>query len=185
MKNIEASSEMELRTPTTAEFLEIAKFSFDNFVNETAISTGDSVEVLKEKLGGPPLEIGEQSLWYTVNYLNERVGFIWIELDKPNKTAFGYDIYLEPMYRSRGIGRRVMELCGLELKNHCIRSVKICVYHHNQIARSLYSSLGFIIEKYDEERKQYTLKLDLDVLGKREPAHDDPENKLSCPNPNG
>ena len=90
---------------------------------------------------------------------HKKIGFIWIELRPEEKSSFGYDIFLEDEYRSQGIGRYVMQLCGNELIKMGIDSVKICVFEHNYIARKLYDSIGFKVEKIDDARKQYTLSL--------------------------
>lgn len=154
-------SNISLKTPTPEEFQYVANFSFENFVTETARSSGQSLSELKNKLGGPPSKPGPHDIWYVVLLELKQIGFIWIKMNPESKTAFGYDIYLDPKYRSQGVGRQVMQLCGQELKNKNLKSVSICVFHHNEIARALYSSLGFREIKFDEERKQYTLLLDL------------------------
>ncbi|MBK9324399.1 MAG: GNAT family N-acetyltransferase [Bdellovibrionaceae bacterium] len=77
----------------------------------------------------------------------KQVGFIWVQLRPEEKSSFGYDIYLEPGFRSQGIGRQVMSLCGKKLKTLGIDSVEICVFEHNEIARRLYDSLGFKTKK--------------------------------------
>lgn len=58
-----------------------------------------------------------------------------------------------------------MKLCGEYLLRNGIDLVKICVYEHNQIARALYESFGFKAEKFDEQRRQFTLVLALAELG--------------------
>jgi ribosomal protein S18 acetylase RimI-like enzyme len=88
----------------------------------------------------------------------QRIGFVWFETRVDESTAFGWDIYLEPEFRSQGVGRHVLQLCAEMLFLKGIRTVKLCVYEHNQVARSLYQSLGFEVEKFDQERRQYTLR---------------------------
>jgi len=155
---------INLRSPTDFEFLEVAQISFENFVLETAQSSGESVESLKEKFGGPPIKRSEKDFWFLVEVNNLRVGFVWFQIIEKENLAFGWDIYLEQGYRSKGIGRYVMKKCGEELLSKGIQSAKICVFEHNEIARKLYESLGFVVEKFDEQRRQFTLKLDLDKL---------------------
>jgi ribosomal protein S18 acetylase RimI-like enzyme len=89
------------------------------------------------------------------------VGFVWFQIIPKENSAFGWDIYLEQEFRSKGIGRHVMQKCGEELLQRGISFAKICVFEHNEIARRLYESLGFTIEKFDEQRRQFTLILKL------------------------
>lgn len=153
-----------LRTPTPEEFLKVAEFSFNNFVDETAKSTGEVPSALKNKLGGPPTKIWNNDVWFLVESDGNQIGFVWVQLKPEEKTAFGYDIYLEPQFRSQGIGRKVMTECGKKLNALGIESVEICVFEHNEIARRLYVSLGFQEKKFDEKRRQLTLSLKIKDL---------------------
>lgn len=155
---------IDLRTPTPEEFLKVAEFSFNNFVDETAKSTGEHPSALKDKLGGPPTKIWKNDVWYLIEDNGNQLGFIWVQLKPENKTAFGYDIYLEPQYRSKGVGRQVMTECGRKLNALGFESVEICVFEHNEIARRLYDSLGFKTKKFNEQRRQFTLSIDLKGL---------------------
>lgn len=154
------STEILLRKPDSDEFKEIAKFSFENFVAETAKASGQSTDKLKANLGSPPSKIHQNDIWYVIECMKQQAGFLWIQLDPHKKEAFGYDIYLNPTYRSKGIGRIVMQKCKVELKNLGYNSVSICVFEENKIARNLYETLGFKSTKFDESRKQLTLTLE-------------------------
>lgn len=157
--------EVTLREPSDAEFKQLAEFSFENFVLESSRSSGEPIESLKSKLGGPPLDRRPNDVWLIIESADKRVGFVWFEKDAERKSAFGWDIYLETEFRSKGIGRRAMKLCGEFLLRSSIDFVKICVYEHNTIARTFYESLGFKTENFDEQRRQYTLKLALAESG--------------------
>lgn len=146
---------------TFEEFENYGRFSFENFVLESAKSASESVEILRSKLGGPPSTIHKNDIWLTVHHLNQAIGFIWIQTFPEKREALGYDIYLDEKFRSKGFGRDVMLRCGELLKKSGFNKVKICVYEHNKIAQSLYSSLGFIEEKLDSKRGQHYLVLDL------------------------
>jgi ribosomal protein S18 acetylase RimI-like enzyme len=152
---------LRLREPSFSEFLEVAKFSFDQYVNETAKSSGEYVEAVRAKVGGPPTERSANHLWFLVELAGVRIGFVWFEMIPQKNSAFGWDIYLEPRYRAKGVGKWVMQSCAQELIERGVGSAKICVFEHNEIARKLYTSLGFIVESFDEARKQYTLILNL------------------------
>lgn len=154
-------SEVIVREPSQEEFLKIARFSFENFVSETAKSKGECPQILKDKLGGAPTKICDSDLWLLVEKDKKQMGFIWVQLKSEERSAFGYDIYLDPEFRSQGIGRKVMRLCGKKLKALGIDNIEICVFEHNEIARRLYNSLGFSIKEFDENRRQFTLTLSL------------------------
>jgi ribosomal protein S18 acetylase RimI-like enzyme len=154
-----------LRKPTTREFSDLVKLSYENFVSALASSSGESETSLKEKMGGPPEHQGENNLWFLIvsgqAALEQKMGFVWIHLMPDEKSAFGYDIFLEPKFRSQGIGREVMQACSEKLMSLGIHSVEICVFEENQIARALYASLGFTVKNFDSARKQFRLALEL------------------------
>lgn len=152
---------IQLRKPNEQEFLEVAQFSFANFIAETAKSSGENPEQLKNKVGKAPSKISEYDIWSIVEENKTQIGFIWIQLNKEKTAAFIYDIYIEQKYRSQGIGRHVMIECQKTLKNLGIKKIELCVFEHNTIARKLYDSLGFKEVKFDKNRKQYNLSLDL------------------------
>lgn len=158
-------SDVIARELSQEEFLEIAHFSFENFVSETAKSTGESPLALRNKLGGAPTKICDGDVWLLVEKDKKQLGFVWFQLKPQERSAFGYDIYLKPEFRSQGIGRKVMKLCGEKLKALGVDTVEICVFEHNEIARRLYNSLGFKIKGFDEKRRQFTLALSLLELG--------------------
>lgn len=150
-----------LRKMKTEEFETYRQFSFDNFLNESAKAAGQDPEVLRAKLGGPPTKIGKNDIWLVIDLNGGNVGFIWMQLQPDKKLAIGYDIYINEKFRSKGIGREVMLQCGDYLRNLNISRIEICVYQHNNIARSLYSSLGFKETKFDSERGQHYLEMQI------------------------
>jgi UDP-2,4-diacetamido-2,4,6-trideoxy-beta-L-altropyranose hydrolase len=83
--------------------------------------------------------------WLVVN--GERAGFILFGIEKhrflPRKTGAIYELYLEPKYRRRGIGR----VCALdairELWSHNPSKIQLEVVEENTAAAELWKSLGF------------------------------------------
>lgn len=110
---------------------------------------------------GPRIRKSRADHWLMVTENHKKVGFVWFQVNHNNDSAFGMDIFLEPEFRSQGIGRHVMSLCGQRLAQNGIKTAKICVFEDNAIARSLYKSLGFEIESFDEARRQSTLSMEL------------------------
>jgi ribosomal protein S18 acetylase RimI-like enzyme len=140
------------------------EFSYHNFLSETANSSGKSIEEIKSLNESSAKNLEEKiekiNLWLIVKSNNQNVGYVWIQISPSKNEAFGYDIFLEEEFRSKGIGREVMLKCSVMLKTvYHIENIKICVFQSNVIARSLYASLGFQEISFDSDRKQYTLQL--------------------------
>ncbi len=150
-----------VRKATNEEFRRSSEFSFRNFAMEMAKSRNESLENIVSELGGPPIEISSEDTWLTILSDKNQIGFVWIRRTEKPEEAFGYDIYIEPEFRSQGVGRQVMNECRKILEDLGIKTVKICVFEHNKIARSLYSSLGFREIHFDQVRKQYHLEISI------------------------
>jgi RimJ/RimL family protein N-acetyltransferase len=67
-----------LRTPTPEEFLKVAELSFNNFVEETAKSTGQAPSALRDKLGGPPTKRRDDDVWFLIEDDGSQIGFVWV-----------------------------------------------------------------------------------------------------------
>lgn len=157
--------EIIVRETSLDEFERFSKFSFENFANEMAKSMGKPVSDVVSDLGGPPAEISSEDVWLTILNCKVPIGFIWLRLTDKTGEAFGYDIYLEPEFRSQGIGRLAMMKSQETLKLRGIQRVRICVFAHNHIARALYASLGFREVMFDSGRNQHHLEIVLEALG--------------------
>ncbi|TML97973.1 MAG: GNAT family N-acetyltransferase [Actinobacteria bacterium] len=57
--------------------------------------------------------------------------------------AFLYQIYIEEAFRGRGLGRQAMELLEAEVRADGLPGIDLNVWGGNDLARSLYRSLGF------------------------------------------
>lgn len=152
---------VSVREMTNEEFGGYAEFSFENFVKEMAASSGESIDKVRKDMGGPPVKRSARDLWLVIEHTGSPVGFIWIQLSPEKHEAFGYDIYLEPEYRDQKIGRSAMLLMKSILQSRGIQVVRICVFEENLRARHLYESLGFSEIKFDPDRKQHHLQMQL------------------------
>jgi len=114
-----------------------------------------------EKIHQIPISPSDNNLWLVASLNGQNVGFVWVQLRPERHEAFGYDIYLEEQFRSRGLGREVMQVCGDIIRQHGIQKIQICVYQNNTVARKLYSSLGFNEIKFRDDLNQYTLELSI------------------------
>jgi len=76
----------------------------------------------------------------------ERVGDLWYaerESDFEGKTAFIYSIEISERFRGRGFGRQAMLLLEDEVRSRGLTRIALNVFGGNEIARSLYRSLGY------------------------------------------
>lgn len=76
---------------------------------------------------------------------NKVVGYCWTELIEEADRRKGriFMLGVDPDYRGRGIGKRVL-LCGLvHLRNKGLRTVELTTESDNKVACALYRSLGF------------------------------------------
>jgi GNAT superfamily N-acetyltransferase len=73
------------------------------------------------------------------------IGTLWWGLSKQGKTEVPwiYDIMLEPSFRGKGLGRRVMEWAAADVRSKGFAKLGLHVFGHNKVARELYESLGF------------------------------------------
>lgn len=76
----------------------------------------------------------------------ERVGSLWFALrpnDSGEPAAFVYMIEIEPEFRGHGFGREGMQLFETEVRARGLSEANLTVLGGNDVARSLYRSLGY------------------------------------------
>jgi ribosomal protein S18 acetylase RimI-like enzyme len=77
----------------------------------------------------------------------ERIGELWWaerEGDGGATMAYVYSIEVMPEHRGRGYGRETMVLFEEDARDHGITALALTVLGGNEIARSLYRSLGYV-----------------------------------------
>jgi ribosomal protein S18 acetylase RimI-like enzyme len=75
----------------------------------------------------------------------EAAGRIWWAIrEDQGRAAFLYDIHLDERYRGRGLGRRAMALLEDDVRAHGLDRIHLNVWGGNDVARSLYGSLGYV-----------------------------------------
>jgi len=87
-----------------------------------------------------------QHLWTARDAVTgERVGVLWVEVRPRAGTteAFVYDIEVAADQRGKGYGRSIMDACAARARELGATRVGLQVAGHNEVARRLYSSLGF------------------------------------------
>lgn len=126
--------------------------SFEGFVDEL-VSVGrvrredapDEVRRQREKLlpGGMHTD---GMLFFVGEVDGAPVGWIWLGLPGTNhhpKSAWVYDIEVEPTQRGNGYGRSLLLAAETELKRRGVHQIGLNVFGSNTIARELYSGLGY------------------------------------------
>jgi len=94
--------------------------------------------------GGSPQP--DQHMYVLEDEAAEPIGqLFWARRPAPGATAraFLYEIYLEEPVRGRGLGRKTMELLETEVRAAGLPGIDLNVWGGNDLARSLYRSLGF------------------------------------------
>ena len=94
--------------------------------------------------GGSPQP--DHHMYVLENEAAEPIGHLfWARRLAPGATAraFLYEIYLEEPVRGRGLGRKTMELLETEVRAAGLPGIDLNVWGGNDLARSLYRSLGF------------------------------------------
>lgn len=84
----------------------------------------------------------------------EILGFIWFGIrDTPSKrSAFIYDVVIEPEHRGQGHGREMMKLAELEIRKLGASRIGLHVFGYNTAAIQLYHSLGYLTTDVDMEK---------------------------------
>lgn len=105
-----------------------------------AKSEADFAQLLPDGLDTPGAHI-----YAIVDAEGGKVGELWLGLsDKAGLVeAFGYDFWVLPELRDRGIGRRAMELGAEEARRLGAARLALNVFADNERARHLYESFGF------------------------------------------
>ncbi len=84
----------------------------------------------------------------------EIIGFIWFGIrDTPSmRSAFIYDVVIEPEHRGQGHGRTMMKLAELEIRKLGASRIGLHVFGYNNAAIQLYHSLGYLTTDVDMEK---------------------------------
>lgn len=133
----------------TGSFLAYVK---DAYTREIATHAGMSEEEARAKAerdfsllvsDGRPVA-GQQLFWVEKGETNERIGRVWLgEREAGQPVGVLYDIEIGSAFRGRGLGRQLMLLIEEEARRRGFTEIRLNVFGGNEIARSLYRSLGY------------------------------------------
>lgn len=85
--------------------------------------------------------------WYLARTPSDQViGYLWLATEPTDSFGDGawiYAIAVDPQFRGRGFGRRLLEAAELEARRLGAASIALNVFGKNRVARRLYESSGF------------------------------------------
>jgi ribosomal protein S18 acetylase RimI-like enzyme len=80
---------------------------------------------------------------FTASDNDERVGMTWFAEQDDGRTAYVYDIRIDPTRQGHGYGEAVMRLLEQKALTMGMHTLRLHVFADNSVARSLYRKLGF------------------------------------------
>jgi len=82
---------------------------------------------------------------YTLYAGDQAVGHIWLraELDRPVKSAFIFDVYVDEKFRGQGYGKQIMLLVEEQARELGIKRIGLHVFAYNDVAKHLYENIGY------------------------------------------
>ncbi len=87
----------------------------------------------------------ENHYLYTLYDGDQAVGMIWlrVDLDRPIKSGFIFDLYVEEGFRGHGYGKQAMLLIEQKARALGLTSLGLHVFASNPVARKLYENVGY------------------------------------------
>lgn len=88
----------------------------------------------------------EHRMWTIVRSSDRQpVGMLWVHvIEKPSRTAFVYNIEIDPRFRRQGFAEQAMTRLEDEARRWGCTSIRLHVFGHNTAARPLYEKLGYV-----------------------------------------
>lgn len=106
-----------------------------------ASSASQIDEMLKDGLATPNQSLYEIKLGEDVT--EDRIGYLWVDVDEIKQRCFVCDIYLLEAFRGRGWGRKTLEWLEVQMIEKNIQRISLHVFGNNIVAHALYEKLGF------------------------------------------
>jgi ribosomal protein S18 acetylase RimI-like enzyme len=93
----------------------------------------------------PRLLRDRDSTLFALEESGQRVGHLWLGKREQQGRRFFWiwDVFVAEEHRGRGIGRKAMQLAEQEARRQGLSRIELNVFGGNQVARSLYRSLGY------------------------------------------
>ncbi len=76
---------------------------------------------------------------------DQAVGVIWLKanMDRPIKSGYIFDVYIDEQQRSKGYGKQLMLLIEEKARELGLQSIGLHVFAYNDVARKLYETIGY------------------------------------------
>lgn len=142
-----------LKSMSADEFEEFKAFSQDSFASNLAKTEGVSIEAGRKNAGDQfarlvPSGMGTAGQLFfeaVEDSSGNSVGYLWIGIQERfgRKIASINDIHVRNGNRGNGYGREIMRLAEEVAKREGVSRIRLHVFQSNQVARTLYESLGF------------------------------------------
>jgi ribosomal protein S18 acetylase RimI-like enzyme len=142
-----------LQEMTEADFAEYKLFTVEDYAQNIAQNYRTSIEDARTSSANQINGLLSQGLATPQHFLfnivlaeqkdEQRIGYLWLEVDEQKKRCFIYDIFLYETYRGQGFGKTTLKLLEAKMVEKKIESISLHVFAHNTAARELYSKLGY------------------------------------------
>lgn len=85
---------------------------------------------------------------------SERIGTVWVDIDRELEVPQAFVIYIEidQALRGQGLGRELMYATQLEGRKLGAKGFALSVFDHNSVAKNLYMSVGFQVTEVLKKR---------------------------------
>jgi ribosomal protein S18 acetylase RimI-like enzyme len=147
-----AAPTVRLRPITAAEFPALVVESKAGYAHDIEVHGGQTRQAAQEKADADFPTVLPQGMAtpghsiFIVEADGAAVGRLWLaeRVSGGRRVLFIYDISIEPDQQGRGHGRATMMLAEEEARARGIGRIELNVFGGNDVARSLYRSLGYL-----------------------------------------
>ncbi len=84
---------------------------------------------------------------YRVKDDNQTVGWLWYQIVDEGKTGFLLYIFIEPKFRGKGLGKKLLKLFEEEAEKRGVSELVLYVFMENKVAVDLYQKNGWFVIK--------------------------------------
>lgn len=132
----------------------------DSYAGDLSRNLGVSIEAARERSAKQTSELLPQGagtpdhlLYLVRDEAGQHAGYLWLFVDKPNGSAFVYDIELFAEFRGRGLGKAAMLAAEEVVRGLGIYRLGLHVFGDNPVAIHLYQSLGYEVIGMNMQKK--------------------------------
>jgi ribosomal protein S18 acetylase RimI-like enzyme len=129
------------------EAAELAREVEGGYADDMELRGGIPREAARRKAAADCAKLltDETAAAFRIDVGDERVGHLWVgEQEGPaGRMLWIYDVFVDEACRGRGLGREAMLLAEEEARRRGLAMVGLNVFGGNEVARSLYRSLGY------------------------------------------